>query len=74
MTDHQMRRLSDKLIAAFGQACDQNDLEVAELLQRCLELVLTRSAGPGDVDRRHNMEMLLVTYGRLVDLRRAVES
>ncbi len=69
-----MRRLSDKLLAAFKQACEQKDLQVAELLQKALELVLTRSAGPNDSDKRRNIEEVLESYGRLVDLRRASES
>jgi hypothetical protein len=36
------RRLSDKILAAFDQACEQRQLEVAEHLVRALELTLTR--------------------------------
>jgi hypothetical protein len=36
------RRLSDKILIAFDHACDQGDLEVAELLLRLVEMMLRR--------------------------------
>jgi hypothetical protein len=69
MSDSTCRRLSDKILQAFNQACDQRDLEVAELLHQALELVLTRAAGPQNVDKRQGIEAVVEAYGRLVALR-----
>lgn len=62
------RRLSDKLLAAFHQACDQRDLEVAEALTPILEQVLARRPPTGR-DRRKNVESLVAAYERLWLLR-----
>ena len=59
------RRLSDKILIAFHQACDQEDLEVAEQLLRVLELMLTRRPSAQDQQRRRSMEGLVAAYERL---------
>ena len=59
------RRLSDKILIAFHQACDQDDLEVAEQLLRILELMLTRRPAAPDQQRRRSMEGLVAAYERL---------
>ena len=41
-TSGHTRRLSDKLLLAFHQACDQADFEVAERLLHVLEMMLRR--------------------------------
>jgi hypothetical protein len=63
------RRLSDKLLSAFDQACQRGELDVAELLVRALELTLTRSGGKGSVDQRAEMGPVIETYARLKQLR-----
>ncbi len=46
-------RLSDRILQALSFAIEQKDLEVAEELNKALELSLTRNAGGGDfVERR----------------------
>jgi hypothetical protein len=63
------RRLSDKIIAAFNQACDQRQADVAELLVRALELALTRQGGKGVQDKRANLGPVVEAYARLDQLR-----
>jgi len=63
------RRLSDKILIAFHQACDQRDLEVAEDLLRILEIVISRRDLHPAQNRRKNMESLVAAYERLWHLR-----
>ena len=63
------RRLSDKILIAFHQACDQSDLEVAEQLLHILEMMLTRRPLMQDPGRRRNMESLVAAHERLWHLR-----
>jgi hypothetical protein len=63
------RRLSDKILAAFDQACERGELDVAELLVRALELTLTRTGGKGSVDQRVELGPVVETYARLRQLR-----
>ncbi|MGH7056793.1 MAG: hypothetical protein ACREFZ_02770 [Acetobacteraceae bacterium] len=63
------RRLSDKLLIAFHQACDQDDLEVAEQLLRVLEMMLSRRPTAPDQQRRRNIESLVAGHERLWNLR-----
>jgi hypothetical protein len=65
------RRLSDKILAAFDQACEQRQLEVAEHLVRALELTLTREGGPGRADKREEMGPVVAAYERLKALQAA---
>jgi hypothetical protein len=62
------RRLSDKLLAAFDQACDQKLLTVAELLLRALETALTNEGGAGVVDKRQDLGPVIAAYARLKEL------
>ncbi|HZS82830.1 MAG TPA: hypothetical protein VFA50_08150 [Stellaceae bacterium] len=62
------RRLSDKLLVAFDQACDQNLVAVAELLLRALEMTLTREGGPKSVDKRQDLGPVIAAYARLKEL------
>ena len=59
------RRLADKVLVAFHQACDLGDFEVAEGLVRLLELMLTRRPSPLDGSRRRSMESLVAAHERL---------
>lgn len=65
------RRLSDKIIDAFDQACSTEDLEVAEGLYRVLELVLTRHGGKGSSDNRENVEFIMEAADKLRAIREA---
>ena len=68
MTEYT-RRLSDKILFAFNQACDQKFYDVAEQLIRALELALTRQGGRGNVDHRENMQPVTDAYARLQALK-----
>jgi len=67
--DTPQRRLSDKILAAFDQACDQREVEIAELLVQALEHALTRPAGKSDVDKRGDLGPVVEAYARLKQLR-----
>ena len=64
------RRLSDKVLIAFHHACDQGDLDVADMLLRVLETVIERRPTSPDTNRRRNMESLVAAHERLWHLRR----
>ena len=66
---HFERRLSDKIISAFNQACDRGELEVAEHLARALEAALTRRGGAGADEKRDDVEAVEVAFARLKALR-----
>jgi hypothetical protein len=63
------RRLSDKILVAFNQACDQRDLDVADLLLQALDLTLTREAR--EYDQRRELGPVVEAYARLRSLREA---
>ena len=63
------RRLSDKILIAFHQACDQRELEIADQLLRILEGMLTRRPTAPDANRRRNIESLVAAHERLWLLR-----
>jgi hypothetical protein len=65
-TPHRLytRRLSDKLLIAFDQACDTGELEAAEQLLHILEELLTRPPNPLQ-DRRRHVENVVMGYQRL---------
>ena len=69
LVPRQSRRLSDKLLIAFHQACDVEDLDVADQLLRLLELMTTRRPRPEDGNRRRNIEGLVAAHERLWHLR-----
>jgi hypothetical protein len=69
MDQLRARRLSDKILEAFDQACDRHDIEVAELPVKALEIALTRIGGPNQVDKRENMQPLIEAFDRLQRLR-----
>lgn len=66
------RRLSDKLLAAFDQACDQGQVEVAELVLKAIEIVLTQEATPADRERRTHLGPVVEAFGRLKALRERI--
>jgi len=57
------RRLSDKIVAAHAQACEQEKAEIAEILMRSLELDLS-AIGGSQVDRRDATEVLEDAFER----------
>ena len=68
-TPRYSRRLSDKILIAFHQACDQADLEVAEQLLHILENMLTRRPLAPDGNRRRSIESLVAAHERLWHLK-----
>jgi hypothetical protein len=70
----QPRRLSDKLLAAFDQACQQGHVEVAELLLKALEIVLTEEAAPVERERRTQLGPVVEAFGRLKALREKTQA
>jgi hypothetical protein len=69
MADPPMRRLSDKVLAAFNQACDQGYTDIAEMLLRTLELALTREGGANSADKRTELGAVIDAYSRLLTLK-----
>ena len=69
---HTRRRLSDKMLVAFHQACDQADFEVAEQLLTTLE-TMTAAMGsrhaPRGSERRRVQENVVAAHERLWHLR-----
>jgi hypothetical protein len=62
------RRLSDKILIAFHQACDQADFDVAEELLLVLETILKRPpVVPGS--NRRAVESMVAAHERLWQLR-----
>lgn len=63
------RRLSDKILAAFDQACSEGSVEVAEELLRALEAALTGHGGAGVRDRRDDVAFIAAARDKLTRLR-----
>jgi hypothetical protein len=61
--------LSDKVLAAFNQACDQGYTDIAEMLLRTLELALTREGGANSADKRTELGAVIDAYSRLLTLK-----
>lgn len=70
MADAEKRRLADKVIAALNQACDQNEIDVAEHLLRALELILSRYGGDGSVEKRQELSDIVHAFTRTIELKR----
>ena len=73
MAPNKARRLSDKILIPFHQACDQGDFEVAERLLRVLEMIVARDPTNQDGNRRPNLENLVAAHERLWTLRHPAE-
>ena len=63
------RRLSDKILIAFHQACDQADYDIAALLLQIMETMVQRRSVATDSNRRRTMESLVAAHERLWYLR-----
>ena len=59
------RRLFDKAMAAFEQACEQRDADVAAYLLQAAETLLERPSPDPLLDRRENAERLVAARARL---------
>ena len=68
-TPRYSRRLSDKILIAFHQACDQADYDIAEQLLHILETMLKRRPTAPDGNRRRTMESLVAAHERLWHLK-----
>jgi hypothetical protein len=63
------RRLTDKLLVAFSQACGQHALDIAEEILGIAEMALAVHLPIGEAGRRRQMECLVASYERLWLLR-----
>lgn len=63
------RRLSDKVLLAFHQACDQGEYEIAEQLLHVLEKIVARPGPTPDLNRRRGLDGLVAAHERLWLLR-----
>ena len=63
------RRLSDHILVAFHNACDQGDFEVAELLLKVLEMMIAAPRLPHGGSDRRERGTLVAAYERLWLLR-----
>ncbi|MBR0651978.1 hypothetical protein GXW78_20100 [Roseomonas terrae] len=59
------RRLVDKILIPFHQACDQQDLEVAARLLKIVEVMLQKPAATIHADRRRTVQLLVAAHERL---------
>jgi hypothetical protein len=69
---HTRRRLSDKILLAFHQACDQADFQVAEQLLNILETTTAAMRLPRaqrGSERRRVQENVVAAHERLWQLR-----
>ena len=63
-------RLSDRILSALELALEQEDLKIAELLTRAMEMSMTRNTGGGDfVERRDYPPEIEKCMDRLYELR-----
>lgn len=62
-------RISDLLLDAFEEAVSQRELEIAEVVHTAMELVMTRRAGPRNVEKRDVPHEFLESYEKLEALR-----
>ncbi len=68
--DHKIR-LSDRILFALEKALEQDDLPIAEILLRALEMAMTRNAGGGEfVERRDYPEQVEAAMARLEALKK----
>jgi hypothetical protein len=62
-----VRRVSDRILVAFHDACDYGDLDVARRLLDVLEMILTHE--PTFTSRRRDIDSLVMAHERLWHLR-----
>jgi hypothetical protein len=59
------RRLSDKILIAFHQSCDQNDVETARSLLDVLDFMVQRPRASSEDGERRINEILVAAHERL---------
>lgn len=65
-----MIRLSDRILSSLQLALHQEDVKIAELLSRALELSMTRNTGGGEfIERRDYPPEIEKAMDQLHDLR-----
>lgn len=75
MAEDNFERLSDEILSALVLSLDQKDLAIAELLNRALEMAMTRGAGGKNfVERRTFSEEVEKALGKLEALRKESRS
>ncbi|MGB0719549.1 MAG: hypothetical protein ACPGRX_03695 [Bdellovibrionales bacterium] len=68
--DKDRIRLSDRILSGLELALEQDDLKIAELLTRALEMAMTRNSGGGEfIERRNYPPEIERAMDRLYDLR-----
>nr|WP_321983206.1 hypothetical protein [uncultured Lichenicoccus sp.] len=65
----QGRQLSERILGAAHQACEQGELAVAQRLLELAESVFSSNQSETPVAREHLMEGLIVTHQMLWNLR-----
>jgi hypothetical protein len=65
----QKRRLSDKILSAFHQACDQEDIVVAWDLLHLLDAMAMQWTGDANGQQRRRKDTLVAAHERLWVLR-----
>jgi hypothetical protein len=66
MAQQYTKRLSDKVLIALHQACDERDIEVARAVLDLLEVMARRSPSLPDCrETRHVKECLVAAHERL---------
>lgn len=64
-------RLSDRILFAMDLAIEQEDIQIAEILARGLEMAMTRNTGGGEfVERRDYPDSIEDALNRLDALRK----
>jgi hypothetical protein len=64
------RRLGDRIHHALDLAIEQENIEVADLLARALEVALTRYGGKGITENRDLPEEMIRSFTRVDELRK----
>ncbi len=63
-------RLSDRILSALELSLEQDDVKIAELLTRAMELAMTRNTGGGEfVERRDYLPEIEDAMSKLYELR-----
>jgi len=65
------RRLSDKILLAFHQACDQHNFPVAQELIHILETMVSVTPRSKGIDFRKSVNLIVAAHERLWHIRHA---
>jgi hypothetical protein len=65
MAQRYTKRLADKILIAFHQACDEREMAVASALLDLLERMAKRSPSVSDRRERHVRDSLVAAHERL---------